>query len=331
MYRIQSQVTLQEFNSGVKYLTGQKIFETHMGGYVKKHLRAAFPDTAEFLNRERQLAALDQKDNAQKKSLQQELADSEQAAVEAKRIFSLDPSDEGLRQKMQLAYRAKGATSKRVLAKIRLIEEGQSERRKNEPPAPWLAAVHEAFPSGSKMLQHVTADRTWDMYTIGKVLRYHLHEVFRDAIGCDQYDFQARDLQTLMRRASHLRTLRTHIYHNEAKQQPTEAEVLDALSTMIQILKLCDLQAGAAELTSVLSGAQDLCEQAISPAANKGPAPSVTVTITTEQLAQHALYNGLCKFDAELGSRMCPLEKLGPLESVIHILDSKKYETRAPI
>ena len=136
MHRIQSQATLQEFNAGVKYLKGQLIFETHMVRFIKKHLRAAFPDTAEFLNRERQLAALDQKDDAQKKSLQQELADSEQAAVEAKRIFNLDPSDEGLRRNMQLAYRTKGATSKRVLAKIRLIEEGQSERRKKTNPRP---------------------------------------------------------------------------------------------------------------------------------------------------------------------------------------------------
>merc|ERR1711981_1436857 len=86
--------------------------------------------------------------------------------------------------------------------------------------------------------------------------------------------------------------------------------MVDALGTMRQILELCHLTTGAAELQSVLSVAQDMIAKANSTSIRNSPAPCVATTVTNNQLTLHTLYVGLCDFDAALVRIVGPFEEI---------------------
>ena len=289
------QATLQEYLAGTLYQRGQTKFEAHMSPFIKKCMQAAFPPTGDQAKLYADMEQLEQQDEDQKQELRKQRTVAEEAAAVAKKNFLGDKSNVILKQKMADAIKHKRSVSDLVDNKIQQIEAVKQARHKSKPTPAWLEAVHEAFPAGSKMVNHITAEGIFDMYTIGKIFQHFLHDVFRDAIGYDEYDFEAKDLLDRMQRATNLRTLRAHFF-DEGKQMPTEAEVLDALTTMRRILLFCKQDRGAKDLQHVVSNAQDLYRKSASP----GPPACVSVELTETELAAHFVYTGLCMFDTEL-------------------------------
>ena len=145
------------------------------------------------------------------------------------------------------------------------------------------------------MMSVTTVDRQWDMYTHAEIITGHLREIFAPAINCGPFEFTAKELLDKLRLASRGRTLRAH---PEQYERPREAEVLDFLGTMHDVLILCKCNDGARDILAVLNEAQDLMEKAVS--ATSSTPNHISVTLSLKDLQRHMLYVAICEFTERL-------------------------------
>ena len=151
------------------------------------------------------------------------------------------------------------------------------------------------------MAKYATDDLRWDAFTLILVLRANLSKVFAKRTAASTSDHDAKALVTTLLQVFERRNMRGH------GQNPTEAESLDVLSNMEQVLGDCQMPDAAASLQKLRVDAQGWVEEAraadeaIATAADSGEGPldPVMLQLPMEGSKYHGLvlYRAMAAFE----------------------------------
>jgi hypothetical protein len=164
----------------------------------------------------------------------------------------------------------------------------------------WLEHAQKAV--GRKLKEYVTVDGHWDVYIVSKVMQGYFREAFAPKLGHQNTSGHSIPLHELESRnctvlGTLLQTLerRTRRAHTVNEPTTTEAEVLDSLRCMAEVLEQFQGPAAAAGMQQLLEEAHALVKVCRS---NSGIAPTPTkpfavATEHAQRLLAHTLSTSL--------------------------------------
>ena len=117
--------------------------------------------------------------------------------------------------------------------------EALQQRQKSCCVPRWVEACRDAFPT-DKMKQFVNDDgKTWDTYTLLKIMQYHMSTVFLKMLGGDRH--RAYELLRALVQVLRVRNNNSHQDTDGADQNMSEYEIMEALRLFGDLLQCCKL------------------------------------------------------------------------------------------
>ena len=173
-----------------------------------------------------------------------------------------------------------------AIKRVRKELDAEAKAAKSAPQPLWVRKCREAHGRGMQLFINDDGVR-WDSYTFGKIMLAYMREAFARPIGWDELGARAlinELVQTVQRR-----TDRAH------EKTPTVAEVLDALSKMLGILRQCKLDSAAAHVQEILEEAQTLAREA-----RRHETIQKAFAVSSAEGEKLELYRAMCDFEVRL-------------------------------
>ena len=176
----------------------------------------------------------------------------------------------------------------------------KTKKAKTGPVRRWLEKCREPFLTGhGKMASCMhDDDAPWDVCTLTTIIQAFLPEVFMPRLGCQLH--RAKELLIGVLHATESRNRRAHSEMME-HTMPSEAEAVDAMQQMGDVLAQCGCTDGAAEMTELLTSAQELVERARKADQESTAAlPTETVSVSCNESATLVRRRALFAFESRL-------------------------------
>ncbi len=188
-------ITLRDLLAGVILREAEVVVEKELNTLVKQLMKESFPDNENEVYLQYRAELKHRQDMAQQAGLACETLQSS--------FNELKKSTADGQIKAQAARELIEAKHKHMRSKMEL-----KETLDKSVKAPWILACHKAFPS-DKMRQHINDDgQEWDIYTLLKIIQFHLKSVFVQRLGGNH-----RRAYELLRGLVQVLTIRNNLAH----------------------------------------------------------------------------------------------------------------------